>query len=88
MVIFNPYFPGAFIIPLKTDPPLSVYPDAVLAFSFAFQSFKAIRGKPFQVIQGCRIIQDLQPADSLSFESAEFFYEHPGIEFLSILVFE
>jgi len=88
MVVFDPYFPWAFLIPLKTDPPLPVYSDAVLAFSFAFQGLKAIGGKSFQVIQGGRIIQNLQSADSLSFESAELFYEYSGVEFLGILVFE
>ena len=39
-------------VPFKTDPPLIVYPDAVLTASVPFQGLKMIRWRNFEVVYG------------------------------------
>ena len=60
MVIHDFHFIGVTIGPDKTDTPLIVYPDAVLALAFTFQGFETVGRWNAQIIKGFGVIQHTQ----------------------------
>jgi hypothetical protein len=63
---------GTQLRPLKANPPLDVYPDAVLPIPVAFERFKAVARERSEIGKGRSSVKDLQPFVSLSSESLEF----------------
>lgn len=72
--------------PLKANPPLDVYPDAVLSISVAFERFKAVARERCEIAEGSSRVEHLQPFVSLSSESLEFPYELTSRKRLGSLV--
>ncbi len=62
---------SALLQPLKANPPLDVYPDAVLPISIAFERFKAVAGERSEIGKGRSGVEDLQPFVGLSSKSLE-----------------
>jgi hypothetical protein len=58
--------------PLKTDPPLVVDADAVLALAFAPQGFQPIAGQSEEILQARRRLQSLQSYLRLTCETGKF----------------
>jgi hypothetical protein len=58
--------------PLKANPPLDVYPDAVLPLTVAFERFKSVALERSEIGKGCSSVEYLQPFVSLSNRSLEF----------------
>jgi hypothetical protein len=73
-VIDNLYTQGASlpVQPLKANPPLDVYPDAVLPISVAFERFKAIARERGEIGKGCSSVEYFQPFVCLPSESLKF----------------
>jgi hypothetical protein len=63
---------GPLLQPLKANPPLDVYSDAVLPIPVAFERFKAVARERSEIGKGRNSVEDLQPFVSLSSESLEF----------------
>jgi hypothetical protein len=58
--------------PLEANPPLDVYPDAVLPISIAFKRFKAVACERSEIGKGRSSVEDLQQFVGLSSKSLEF----------------
>ena len=63
---------GAKPRPLKANPPLGVYPHAVLPIPVAFERFKAVAWERSEIRKGSSSVEDLQPFVGLSSKSLEF----------------
>jgi hypothetical protein len=72
--------------PLKANPPLHVYPDAILPISIALARFEAVARECSEIGEGRSSVEYLQPFVSLSSESLEFPYELTSRKRLGSLV--
>jgi hypothetical protein len=63
---------GAKPRPLKANPPLGVYPDAVLPIPVAFERFNAVAWERSEIRKGSSSVEDLQPFVGLSSTSLKF----------------
>ena len=65
---------GRIIWPLKTDPPLSVDADAILAQSVAFQRLKTIAAQGHQSLFVGRTFQNFKPSIGLPIKCLKRWY--------------
>jgi hypothetical protein len=72
--------------PLKANPPLDVYPDAVLPISVAFERFKAVARERSEIGKGHSSVEHFQPFVSLPNEPLEFLDELTSRKRLGSLV--
>ena len=70
MIIYNFYVVCIAFLPFKTDPPLLVDTNAVLAGTVAFECLKPIAGRYLQIIQATGNLELSQ------FPSRDRFYVH------------
>src|SRR5271169_4471064 len=66
---------GIQLRPFKANPPLDVYPDAVLPIPVAFERFKAVARERSKIHKSSSSVEDLQPFVGLSSKSLEFLDE-------------
>jgi hypothetical protein len=60
VIIHNFHGQRIFAVPAKTNPPLVIYADAVLAFAVVFQRFQMVAIRHAQIIQAARLVQHHQ----------------------------
>ena len=60
MIIDDLDVESAAFVPAKTDPPLFVYPDAVLPRPVSFQRFQSVPGRHAQALQPARGVKHSQ----------------------------
>ena len=88
MVVYNFHVFGTVRInrPFKTNAPLIIDPNAVLALSVAFEGFEPIPRQLAEITQGLRGIQKPEPFFGLTAERLEHWYFLSGGKTLRLFV--